>query len=155
MALGWAWHQQFPVVKKIWTSSFVLVAGGYSAILLASFYFVVDVLKFRAWCQPFVWMGMNSITIYLAANIIGPGGFRRLSPRLVGGDIRTWVETHIAPGAGDMMVSLVGLALAFWLVRFLYRRRFSSDFSPILGLRSIEPYGALFEGMFFFCVWRA
>ncbi|MGZ4986730.1 MAG: acyltransferase family protein [Limisphaerales bacterium] len=37
VALGWAWNIQFPVVKKIWTSSFVLVAGGYSALLLAAF----------------------------------------------------------------------------------------------------------------------
>jgi len=60
----------------------VLVAGGYSAILLGVFYLIVDVWQARAWCQPFVWMGMNSITIYLASNIIG--GFF-LAYRLLGG----------------------------------------------------------------------
>ena len=122
VALGWIWDAvQFPVIKKIWTSSYVLVAGGYSALLLALFYFVVDRCKIRAWCQPFVWMGMNSITIYLASNLLG--SFRRPAARLVGGDIRRFFEEHVAQGAGDMIISIVGLLLAFWFVRFLYNRK--------------------------------
>jgi predicted acyltransferase len=120
-ALGWLWHLQFPVTKKIWTSSYVLVAGGYSAMLLGLFYLIVDVWQKRAWCQPFVWMGMNSITIYLASNIIG--GFRGLATRFVGGDVKVFFDTHLAKGFGDMMISIVGLLLAFWFVHFLYRRK--------------------------------
>jgi len=41
-ALGWLWGMEMPVIKKIWTSSYVLVAGGYSAMLLAVFYWIVD-----------------------------------------------------------------------------------------------------------------
>ena len=48
--IGWLWGIQFPVIKKIWTSSYVLVAGGYSAMLLGAFYLVVDVWKFQKWC---------------------------------------------------------------------------------------------------------
>ena len=120
-ALGWLWGAQFPVIKKIWTSSYVLVAGGYSAILLGVFYLIVDVWQTRAWCQPFVWMGMNSITIYLASNIVG--GFRRLASRFVGGDVRIFLDDHVAKGFGEMVISIVGLLLAFWLVHFLYRRK--------------------------------
>jgi predicted acyltransferase len=120
-ALGWFWGLQFPVIKKIWTSSYVLVAGGYSAILLGLFYLVVDVWRARAWCQPFVWMGMNSITIYLTSNILG--GFRKVAARFVGGDIRFFLDHHVAKGLGDLMISVVGLVVAFWLVQFLYRRK--------------------------------
>ncbi len=120
-ALGWLWGAQFPVIKKIWTSSYVLVAGGYSAILLGIFYLIVDVWQSRAWCQPFVWMGMNSITIYLASNIVG--GFRRLAARFVGGDVRIFLDGHVAKGFGEMVISIVGLLLAFWLVHFLYKRK--------------------------------
>jgi predicted acyltransferase len=121
VVLGWLWNAQFPVIKKIWTSSYVLVAGGYSAILLGVFYQIVDVWQARAWCQPFVWMGMNSITIYLASNMLG--GFRRLATRLVGGDVRFCLDGHVAKGFGDMVISIVGLLLAFWLVHFLYKRK--------------------------------
>jgi predicted acyltransferase len=122
VALGWLWGLQFPVIKKIWTSSYVLVAGGYSALLLGAFYLVVDVWKYQKWCQPFVWMGMNAITIYLVKNFLG-GTFSKLSARLVGGDIKLWFDEHIARGLGDMIISIVGLLLAFWLVRFLYQRK--------------------------------
>lgn len=122
VALGWLWGLQFPVIKKIWTSSYVLVAGGYSALLLGAFYLVVDVWKYQKWCQPFVWMGMNAITIYLVKNFLG-GTFSKLSARLVGGDIKLWFDEHVAKGLGDMIISIVGLLLAFWLVRFLYQRK--------------------------------
>lgn len=119
--LGWLWNFQFPVIKKIWTSSYVLVAGGYSAMLLGVFYLIVDVWKKQAWCQPFVWMGMNSITIYLASNLLG--GFRKVAARLVGGDVRAFFETHVATGFGDLVISLTGLALAFWFVWYLHKRK--------------------------------
>jgi len=53
-----------------YAAAFVLVAGGYSAIMLAVFYFIVDVWQKRAWCQPFVWIGMNPITIYMMENLV-------------------------------------------------------------------------------------
>ena len=121
VALGWLWGMQFPVVKKIWTSPYVLVAGGYSAILLGAFYMVIDVWRFQGWCRPFVWIGMNSITIYVIDNIIG--GFSKPAERLAGGDVKIFFDTYAATGVGDLVVSLVGLLLVFWFVRFLYRHK--------------------------------
>jgi predicted acyltransferase len=118
--LGFLWGMQFPVVKKIWTSSFVLMAGGLSAMLLAAFYFVVDVRKYRKWCQPFVWIGMNSITVYLANNIVG---FRRLAERFVGGDVKGFLETRLAKGIGDLALTVTGLGLGVLLCWFLHRKR--------------------------------
>jgi hypothetical protein len=66
-------------------------------------------------------MGMNSITIYLASNILG--GFRKLATRLAGGDVRIFLDGHVTKGFGDMAISIVGLLLAFWLVHFLYKRK--------------------------------
>ncbi|MDB6125299.1 MAG: hypothetical protein JWQ71_4292 [Pedosphaera sp.] len=119
--LGFLWGLEFPVVKKIWSSSYVLVAGGFSAIALGVFYQIVDVWKYQKWCQPFVWMGMNSITIYLTSSFIG--GFREPARRLAGGDVKAFFDAHIAKGAGDMVISIASLLLAFWFVHFLYRRK--------------------------------
>ncbi len=118
--LGFLWGTQFPVIKKIWTSSYVLVAGGYSAILLGVFYYVVDVLKWQKWCQPFVWIGMNSITIYLAHGFIV--NFHKTATRLAGGDIQNFFN-HQMQGLGDMVVALTEIALVFWFVNFLYRKK--------------------------------
>jgi len=120
VALGWLWHLQFPVIKKIWTSSFVLVAGGYSALLLGTFFYLVDIRRWRTWCVPFLWIGMNPITLYLASNLIK---FRVLAQRFAGGDVKAWLDTHVGAGAGQGLIALVGLALMFTLARFLYQRQ--------------------------------
>ncbi len=120
VALGWCWHLQFPVVKKIWTSSYVLVAGGYSLLLLGAFYYIVDLRQWRGWCVPFLWIGMNPITLYISSNVIG---YRRQAARFVGGDIKAWLDAGIGSGAGQGMLAIVGLALMFVLARFLHQRQ--------------------------------
>jgi predicted acyltransferase len=120
-ALGWLWGLEFPVIKKIWSSSYVLVAGGYSAMLLGLFYWIVDIQKQTAWCQPFVWIGMNPITLYLTANFIG--GFEKLALRLAGGSVKNFFDTHVASGFGVLVISMVGIALFVCLARFLYQRK--------------------------------
>ncbi|MFM7099816.1 MAG: acyltransferase family protein, partial [Verrucomicrobiota bacterium] len=85
---GLAWSTVLPVIKKIWTPSFVLVAGGCSLGLLALFHQLVDGLGWRRWCQPFVWIGTNALTVYLAANILGAsGGFAGIAGRVLGGPV--------------------------------------------------------------------
>jgi predicted acyltransferase len=120
LAIGFGWGLQFPVVKKIWTSTFVLVAGGWSLLLLAGFYYVVDVRKWRGWCQPLVWIGMNAITLYVASNLLG---YRRIAQRLAGGDVKAWFDAHLTARAGDLVLGLVAIALMLWLARFLYRKQ--------------------------------
>jgi predicted acyltransferase len=121
--LGWIWNIEFPVIKKIWTSSYVLVAGGYSAMLLGAFYWIVDIKKWRAWCQPFVWIGMNPITLYLASNFLGGLGFHKLAMRLAGGPVKNFLDTHIAHGCGELVISAVGVLLFVGFANFLYRRK--------------------------------
>jgi predicted acyltransferase len=120
VALGFALGTQFPVVKKLWSPSFVLVAGGYSMMLLAFFYYVVEIRKWQGWCMPFVWIGMNPITIYLAYNIIS---FPKVAERLAGGDLQRCLDHCVAKGAGGLFLALVELALVFLFVRFLYVRK--------------------------------
>lgn len=120
LAAGWAWHQQFPVVKKLWTSSFVLVAGGWSAVLLGCFYYLVDVRQWRGWCQPFVWIGINPITLYLLSSVLN---FGEVASRLVGGSVAAWLNTHVGAGAGGFVNALVGLGLVFLLAGFLHHRK--------------------------------
>lgn len=120
VALGFLWGLQFPVVKKIWSSSFVLVAGGYSALLLAAFYYLIDVRGWKRWCVPFVWIGMNPITLYLVSGIVG---YRKLAARLAGGDLAAWFDTTLGAGWGNLGIAVVGLAIMLTLARFLHARQ--------------------------------
>jgi len=58
-----------PVVKRIWTPSWVLFSGGWCFLLLAGFYVVIDVLGHKDWAFPLVVIGMNSIAAYLIAHL--------------------------------------------------------------------------------------
>ncbi len=117
---GFLWGLQFPVIKKIWTSSYVLVAGGFSAILLGVFHQVIDVWKYQRWATAFVWIGANAITLYFLDNIVN---FERLAGRFVGGDVGRWFNGHWAIGAANLIAACVGLMLAIALAGFLYRRK--------------------------------
>jgi len=59
-----------PVIKKMWTPSFVLITAGIGLILLSVFYWIIDVKGYRKWAFPFRVVGLNSITIYLGRHII-------------------------------------------------------------------------------------
>jgi predicted acyltransferase len=123
VALGFLWGLEFPVIKKIWTSSYVLVAGGFSALLLGVFYWVVDIKQWRKWCQPFVWIGMNPLTLYLVSNFLGGLGFEKLARRLAGGPVKNFFDTHVAAGFGDLVIAAVAVVLFLWFARFLYQRK--------------------------------
>jgi predicted acyltransferase len=84
-------------------------------VLLAVFYYVIEMRGFQRWAQPLVWLGMNAITIYIIANIVN---FRGLAGRFVGSDIKLQLGNH-----SDLVLSVVSLALTFWLVHFLYRQK--------------------------------
>jgi predicted acyltransferase len=68
--LGSFWGNYFPIIKNLWTSSFVLVAGGWSLMLLSVFYGAIDVLGFRGWAWLWIVIGANAITIYMLQRIV-------------------------------------------------------------------------------------
>jgi len=117
--VGFLWGLQFPVIKKLWTSTFVLVAGGYSAILLSVFYLVIDVWGYRRWATPFVWIGVNAITLYLVKEVVD---FPVLAERLVGG-ADSALRLNVWHQYGELVVYVVAVLLVLLLARFLYKRQ--------------------------------
>lgn len=115
LAAGWLWHLNFPVIKKIWTSSFVLVAGGYSYLLLAAFYQIIDVWKFQKWATPFVWIGVNPITIYVGGRFID---FEAVAKLFGGGPVQASLGNY-----GELVLAVTTLAFGFLFLRFLYQRK--------------------------------
>ena len=117
--LGYLWGMEFPIIKKLWTSSYVLVVAGWSAILLGAFYQVIDIWKYRGWTKPFLWIGTNAITIYLLHALVD---FQKVASRFVGGDIQAALNRTVQ-GLGTFLVAVVAVALTLAVVRFLYERK--------------------------------
>jgi len=68
--VGLAWHPLFPINKNLWTSAFVFVTAGAAALLLAACYWTIDVKGWRGWTKPFVILGANAITLYVASGLL-------------------------------------------------------------------------------------
>jgi predicted acyltransferase len=98
----------------------VLVCGGLSALLLGGFHQVIDAWERRSWATIFIWIGASAITLYFINGIVG---FQPLATQLVGGDVGSFVDSHLTPGAGSFLAHAVGLLLAVALAGFLYRRK--------------------------------
>ena len=70
LAAGWLWGQFFFISRNVWTSSFVLYSAGWSLLLFALFYWVIDVKGYQKWSFFLVVIGMNAITIWVGQRLI-------------------------------------------------------------------------------------
>jgi predicted acyltransferase len=116
LAVGSIWGIVFPINKNMWTGSFVLYAGGWSILLFALFYYIIDVAGYKKWSMPFVWLGCNSILIYMAAH--GVVNFDSTSAFLFGGLYNKFpVIWHDA-------IMWMGVAIIqFAILYFLYKKK--------------------------------
>ena len=115
LLIGWLWSSVFPINKNLWSSSFVCFAGGWSLVLFALFYLVVDVLQWRGWTLFFRVIGLNSITIYLAQQFVD---FHKLNTSLFGGVI------NLVPSSLHSVAYWVCYVAVCWcLLYFLYRKK--------------------------------
>jgi predicted acyltransferase len=114
LGAGMLWGKNFPIIKILWTSTYVLVAGGWSLLLLALFYTIIDVIKLRAWAFFFVVIGVNAITIYVASRFIP---FDTISKQLFGGIAR------LSGGFGPVALALGTVVLEWLVLLHLYRNR--------------------------------
>jgi predicted acyltransferase len=111
---GWAWGQSFPIIKHLWTSSMVLFAAGWSFLLLALFYLVIDVLHLRFLAFFFVVIGMNAIAVYMATHVFD---FRHLGDIFVGSTARWTGNWH------DFVRATAAFAIIWLILFYLYRKK--------------------------------
>ena len=70
LLLGYLWSLEFPLNKNMWTSSFVLVAGGYSLALLTFCFWAVEQQGWRkGWTWPWLVFGSNAIAAYMFSEL--------------------------------------------------------------------------------------
>jgi predicted acyltransferase len=114
LAIGLLWSLDFPINKKLWTSSFTLVVGAYSLGMFALFYYIIDVKGWQKWTLFFRVIGLNSITIYMAQRIIS---FSSINRFFLGG------LAGLVPEAWGTFILSAGYVAICWLfLYFLYRK---------------------------------
>ena len=116
MAAGYALSAVVPIVKQLWSGSYVLVAGGWSSLALASFYWLLD--ERRLWREGsvvFRVVGMNSIFLYVAPHFIK---YPQATDFFVGG-----LRSHLPVAVGDVVWWGTFIGLNWFLAWFLYRQK--------------------------------
>jgi predicted acyltransferase len=111
--IGTLWSFSFPMIKRVvWSSSYVTFACGWSLLLLALFYWVIDVQGFRKWALFFVVIGMNAITIYFLQSIVPFGEMAKLFVQGI----------HDHSGVLQPLVLPLGALTLKWLLLWLLYR---------------------------------
>lgn len=112
--IAFLWNLSFPIIFKLWSSSFAMLTIGISAILMGLFYWLIDVKGYQKWAFPFVVVGLNSITIYLASGLFDFGPIVQV---FVGG-----ILGYL--GAFSPVFWALCLLMAKWLLLyFLYKKK--------------------------------
>lgn len=109
------WNLHFPIFKRMWTSSFIMLTSGLAFLSLGLFYMVIDMLKFQKWAFFFVVVGMNSLTIYMIYRFVN---FRHTSRLLFEGLYKPLGENWM-----PVMESLGALVLVWLILYFLYQKK--------------------------------
>ncbi|NLJ39225.1 MAG: hypothetical protein GX432_10740 [Candidatus Atribacteria bacterium] len=104
-----------PIIKKMWTPTFVLVTVGIGLVLLSFFYWVIDVKNCRKWAFPFQFIGLNSITIYLGQKIIHFGVIRDF--------FFAGIASKFSQDTGDLILSCAYVLVCWFFLWFFYKKK--------------------------------
>jgi predicted acyltransferase len=117
---GLDWFGVTPIIKRICTSSFVTVSGGWCLLALMFFYWLVDVRGFKKGVLFFAVVGMNSIFIYLFSNTVGPQWFNGFVGIFTNGVMQKIATPEIVM---PIVTSLIVLALEWGLCFWFYKKK--------------------------------
>ncbi len=116
IAGGLVWGLHFPIMKKMWTSSFILVTSGASFLAMTLFYWLIDVKKYTKWAFFFKVIGLNSLLIYLAYRFID---FKYTAHELFSGFYSSFISKEWV-----LVLDSFGSVVLVWLfLYFLYKNK--------------------------------
>ena len=127
LILGQLWNPWFPINKKLWTSSYVFYAAGWSLLILAAFWFLVQVRKYTRGTWVLLVFGTNAIAAYVLSEVMADC----LENVRVGAhsSVLHWTAVHIAalmpsfPALGSLAYSLLYVLVCWLIVLQLYRKK--------------------------------
>ncbi|MFB3903588.1 MAG: acyltransferase family protein [Acidobacteriota bacterium] len=113
--LGYSLNPITPIIKRICTSSFVIVSGGWCLLMLAFLFWLVDVKGDRRWAKLFVLFGLNPIFIYLFSLLNGTRWLKTIVHPFTAAVFSP--EGQAVPLATACVVLLIECYLLYWLYR--------------------------------------
>lgn len=122
-AIAYCWNTVFPVNKKIWTSSFVLLTIGLDCLILASVIYLIDFRNYKTGVKFFEVFGKNPLIIYLLSELLVTVLFMI---SINGKPLYTWIYQNIFQWMGDYFgafIFSVMYMLLCWSVAYLMNKK--------------------------------
>ena len=127
---GISWGFMFPINKNLWTSSYAIFTAGLGSLLLAACYWIIDVKGWKGWTKPFVILGTNAITLFVASGLL----VKTLALIRVTTDdgreiavnryaYQHWFVPLASPKNASLLYAVANLVVLFLLLAWMYRRR--------------------------------
>lgn len=131
LVAGEVWNRWFPINKNLWTSSFVLFAGGFSLLFLAFLYWILEIKQWRGpWTMPILVFGMNAIAGFVADSFVyGPG--YSFTVKAENGTAIAWhdvaqarlVALGATPANASLIYSVAAVLFCWTLLWLLWRKK--------------------------------
>ncbi len=115
LVIAQIWNLDFPINKNLWSSSFVMHVGGLSLLLMALFYYIIDVLGYKKWAFFFKIIGMNSILIYVSSHIIK---WPYTNTNLFG-----WLGQLVGNPYNDVVMAITFVLVKWLFLYYLYQKK--------------------------------
>jgi len=113
VVLGLVIDLAYPIVKHIWNPTFVIFSSGLCFLLVAVFYFIIDVKGIKKWSFWLKVIGMNSIAIYMAVHFIN---FEAIMHKLIFG-LEQFTHAYY-----PFILSVAGLVLIYIIMYWMYKK---------------------------------
>ncbi len=97
-----------PINKQLWTPSYVFLTSGWACLILALFYWLMDIKKTNLWAKPFIVFGSNSLFLFFASGILVRTLFRiKIATEETTLSLYSWLyNSFFVPWAGELNGSL-------------------------------------------------
>lgn len=114
LVVGLIWAYWHPIVKRLWNSTFVLFSSGICFILMALFYWVIDIKGYKSWIFPFKIIGMNAISAYVLSLVFD---FSQFANSLLYG-LEQYVGEYY-----QLLINTAGFGLLYLLLWYMYKNK--------------------------------
>lgn len=121
------WNMVFPINKKLWTSSFVLLTTGLDLAIMATLIYMIEIRQWNNanWTRFFVIPGKNPLFIYLLSELLVIALY--MIPVASGGSLFSWINRSLyqklAPGPVGSLLFALSFMMICWSVGWLLDRR--------------------------------
>ena len=130
VVLGILWNFDLEFNKSVWTPSFILFSGGMATIVLAAYYFLIEMQGYRKWAFPFIVFGMNAITAYFFSIIVRVHTIQEWETTLADGTtislrqaLFNWLIDSFGAMAGSWIYTIGYLSFWWGVMFWMYQKK--------------------------------